>query len=129
MKKYSLFVMIAAVLVAAGCSKSDSNTDTGIKTIRYDFTTTNAADYSIQAIADTLVYTENATALTWSKTVTVTGSDSAFLTVFPPAAWLGTTNEADVTVKITVNDVEKASANAHFIAIDRPNGLKVGASY
>ena len=131
MKRIVFLSTLLSAFIFSSCSKSnnDNASASSIKTIRYDFTTTNAANYGIQAIADTLIYSDSATALTWSKTITVMGSDSAFFAVYPPVAWVNTTNAADVSLKIFVNNVEKASNTAHFIGLDRPNGLKISTAY
>ncbi|MEO8770072.1 MAG: hypothetical protein ABI402_08310 [Ferruginibacter sp.] len=130
MKFNFLIVALTTVVLLNACSKDDNNNDSGIKTIRYQFTTTDTGNYGVLALADTsVIFSDNVNSLSWSKTITVTGSDSAYLTVFPPPEWANTPREADVNLKIFVNDSEKASASGHFIGLDRPNGIKISTSY
>ena len=129
MKKTFFFASLIGSLIFTACSKSENDNSTGIKTIKYDFTTTNAGNFSIQAKVDTVEYSEVANTLTWTKTISVTGSDSAVLTVFPPTDWVSINNEADVNLKISVNGVEKVAETAHFIGLDRPNGLRIATGY
>lgn len=132
MKKIIVLATLFTVFVFSACKKETDNSMNAL-TIRYDFTATMAGNYNFQAITDTLEFSETMNTAAWSRSVTVpvnrTSTDSAIFTVFPPTDWVGTSNEADVTLKIFVNDVEKTSGTAHFLGLDRPNGFKVGIAY
>lgn len=133
MKLNFLSAALTAAVILSACSKTEHNNvnnNNGIKTIKYEFTTTDTGSYGVLALADTaVIFADNVNSLSWSKTITVAGSDSAYLTVFPPPEWANTSRQADVNVKIFVNDVEKANGSAHFFGLDRPNGVKISTAY
>lgn len=130
MKKIIGFTLL--FFAFAACTKESVNNNNTTTVIRYQFTATLAGNYSFEGDADTVHFSETVNTASWSKTVTVQNNSAvqnATVTVFPPVDWLGTTNETDVTLKIFIDDVEKASGSAHFIAIDRPAGLTVSTTY
>jgi len=127
--KKTIILGLFSILIFAACKKDKDDTNNSAKAVRYEFSATMAGNYNLQTITDTLVNTVTINTNTWTSLVNVTGSDSASFTVFPPLDWINTSNEADVSLKIFVNNVEKASGTAHFIGLDRPNGLHIAIQY
>ena len=138
MKKIIFFLCIIATFILSACKKdstvTDLNTSTAPVTIRYTFTATVPGNYSFQAIADSVVFSEFSNTAVWTKTLTVPPGnshavDSAKLTVFPPVDWVGTGITSDVVLKIFINDQEKASKSGQLLGVDRPNGISVMTTY
>ncbi len=135
MKTTIFFTLLLCVFAFTACKKETAGNDNGSNgtaTVRYQFNATLAGSYNFRGATDNISFGETINAASWSKTVVMqnsVGAQNATITAFPPADWFGTSNEADVTLKIFINDVEKASGTAHFIGIDRPAGLKVSTTY
>jgi hypothetical protein len=130
MKKIMSFVAVSCVILLLSCSKE---TDSNNLAIRYDFTATMAGNYNFETVTDTIHFSETKFTSNWSKIVNVqrnnAATNNAEFTVYPPYDWLGTDNEADVTLKIFINNVQKASVSGHFTGIDRPVGVTVSTTY
>ena len=131
MKKILCFTALLSIFILGACKK-DSTSNDGTAVIRYDFTSTNTGNFNFETITDGTTFVATLNTVSWTKTVTsysASGAKNASFTVFPPADWSGTANVADVTLKIFVNNVEKASGTAHFTGLDRPNGVTVTTGY
>lgn len=138
MKSFFLLLTVFASILFISCGKSDpgpnNNTqNTTPKSLRFEFTTNVAADYGIHGTAGTAAFDERVTSLTWSKTITGirtgTGRDSASLIVTPPVAWENTTNQANVTLKIFVDNVQKATKDMVVLWLDRPAIFEVRTTF
>lgn len=131
MKKIISFTALFALLLLWGCSKETpgSNNDNNVVLVRYQFTATLAGNYTFKTVTDTVMFSETVNTASWTKTETVKGNAAnASFTVYQPADWYGTSNETDVTLKIFINDVEKASGTAHLVGVDRPGGYTITAT-
>lgn len=133
MKKIISVAVLFSIIIFSACKKAATdNPDINI-TVRYQFTATLAGNFNFEIKTDSLFFTETVNTANWTKTVNVTNninrSDTARFTVFPPLDWYGTPNRADGTLKIFINDVEKASVTNLFVGIDRPVGTTIMAYY
>ena len=131
MKKILCFTALLSIFILGACKKDSPGND-GTAVIRYDFTSTTAGNFNIETIADGATFVATLYTVSWTKTVnsySASGVKNTSFTVFPPNDWANTNNVADVTLKIFVNNVEKASGTAHFIGLDRPNGITVTTVY
>lgn len=131
MKNSIILIAITVLSIASwNCKKENSNNQLNI---RYQFTATLAGNYTLETKTGTLNYTETINNSSFTRTVVVTddraATDTASFTAFPPLDWYGTSNRADVTLKIFINEVERASVNAVFVGIDRPVGTTIYALY
>lgn len=134
MKKTFLLTAIIAAFIFSSCTKDDPVSNTENITVRYDFTTDKTGNYNFTYSADSSINYDAAATLTWSKTITITNAPksaahTASLTVYPPADWVGTANLANVTIKISVNDVIKSSNAGVLGGEDRPTGLTTTTTY
>lgn len=136
MKKITGLALLFAVFALAACKKDTYLNDynSSSKSVVYQFTATKAGNYNFQGSTDSIPFSETANnTATWTKTVVVQkpfGMQNATVTAYPPADWTASGNEeADVTLKIFINNVEMASGSAHFTYIDRPAGLTVSTTY
>lgn len=131
MKKILCFTALLSIFILGACKK-DSAGNNGTAAVRYDFTSTNSGNFNFETVTDGATFVAMLNTVSWTKTVnsySASGAKNASFTVFPPNDWAGTANTADVTLKIFVNNVEKASGTAHFIGLDRPNGVTVTTGY
>ncbi len=131
MKKILCFTALLSLFFLGACKKDSSSTD-GTAVIRYDFTSTTAGKFNFETVADGATFVASLTTVSWTRTVnsySASGTKNTSFTVFPPNDWANTTNVADVTLKIFVNNVEKASGTAHFIGLDRPSGITISTAY
>ena len=136
MKNYFLACCALLVLFFAACKKDDPApvTPSNQVTLKFEFTADTTAAYDVAYTIDTAIINETYVGQNWSKTVIVTKAsatsvDSAGIIVYPPAVWVGTSSDANATVKIFVNGVEKASNSAVLAGYDRPTGLRVGTNF
>jgi hypothetical protein len=135
MKKIILLFTLVSAIIFSSCKKDDPAAANGNTiTLRYDFTADVAGEYDFAYSVDTAINYETLNTQSWSRTVIVTRPatsqvDSASLTVFPPAAWIGTTIQANAIVKIFVNGVEKAQNAAVIGGFDRPTGLTAKTTF
>ena len=131
MKKILCFTALLSLLFLEACKKDSTGND-GPVVIRYDFTSTTAGNFNIETVADGATFVATLYTVSWTSTVNSnsnSGTNTTSFTVFPPNNWAGTANVADVTLKIFVNNVEKSAGTAHFIGLDRPNGITVTTTY
>lgn len=129
MKK--LLVLAAIIVSFSACSKDDGvNSNAQNITVRYEFTADVLETYDIQTGEVTMLNSEAVRTQNYSRTVTYSknevAGDSAVIKVFPPLAWVGTSLQTTGTVKIFVDNVEKASNTAVIGGFDRPYGLVAG---
>lgn len=136
MKNYLVACFALAVIFVVGCKKDDPDpvTPSNQVTLKFEFTADTTAAYDIAYAIDTTINNQTYVGQNWSQTVIVTKAsatavDSAGITVFPPAVWVGTLSDASATVKIFVNGVEKASNSAILAGYDRPTGLRVSTTF
>lgn len=133
MKKLFLLTSLLAAIAFTACEDDDPIIQKTALTIRYEFNASELGEYDFQAKADTIVYFERTETTSWSKVLNVpaerNGPDSAILTVFPPVAWVGTGIESNVTLRIFINDVLKATKTGLLLGVDRPNGIRVAYGY
>ncbi len=131
MKKSFLTLIVLLSVFLFSCSKDDPNPNdpnsTGgigsTTTVRYEFTSDVAANYDISTLTGTLAHDETISGSTWSKTVNTPPKtqaiDTASLIVYAPMSWQNTQNSANVTLKIFVNNVQKATNSFVLIWLDR----------
>lgn len=137
MKQSLLAIFFLASIFLFACKKDDPNpNNTGIggtTSVRYEFTADVAAAYKLSTLTGTLAYDETISASTWSKTVSsppkTAASETANLIVYAPDAWQNTQNQANVTLKIFVNNVEKATKSFVLIWLDRGSAFQLKATY
>lgn len=133
MKKIIPIAGLLSILIFSACKKADTGNTNNNLAIRFQFTATLAGNYNFEVKTDSFYFTETANTANWFKTVTVTDNinkaDTARFTVLPPLDWYGTPNQANGTLKIFINDVEKVSTTALFVGSDRPVGTTVSAFY
>lgn len=135
MKKLMTCAALFSLLILAACSKEDvtgNNNNNQPAVVKYEFTATKAGNYNLETVTDSAifvgtVYTDNWTNSANSKTEF--SSHSAKFTVFPPNDWANTNNTADVSLKIFVNGVLRASTTDRFVGVDRPTGVTISASF
>ncbi len=117
---------LAIGFIFSSCKKDNPvNSDT--TSVRYEFTSDTDGNYNLTYRTNDVETSEMVTSRTWSKTIVVdkTSINTASLTAYPPVEWLGTTIQANATVKIFVNGEEKASNSGILAGVDRPSGLTV----
>jgi hypothetical protein len=133
MKKSIILFAILAVALLAACNKDDGpQPDNGYRAIRFEFTSDVPAAYKLSATAGTAGADEVINGTTWSKTLAASksgGADTASLFVLPPDSWMGTDNRANVTMRILVNDVVRASKSIVMVWLDRPADYNIKAAY
>ena len=137
MKKFFVWSLILSAAFLLSCKKDDPTPVTPVNstiTLRYDFTSDTAGVFSFTYAADTTEINQSDSVKTWTKSLTVTkvagaAGDSASLSVLPPPVWVGTMTQANVTIKIFVNDVEKASRSGVIGGFDRPEPFTIKAAY
>lgn len=138
MKKITVIASMLSMLFIASCDKNDdvqTVTGTGIKapntpvTLRYEFTASQTGTYDFQTVADTIIRAEEVNTNSYTKTIQFPGDhnglDSASFTVFPPLDWVGTGIQSNVSMKIYVNNVVKASTTGVLYGVDRANGIRL----
>lgn len=128
----TLFFLSAILLFA--CKKDNPSGGIGSSSgIRYEFTADVPAAYRISTLTGTLGYDETISGTSWSKTVAsppkTAASDTASLIVFAPDSWMNTQNQANITMKIFVNDILKGSKSMVLIWVDRPSGNQLKVAY
>lgn len=135
-----LFLSIAiATLTVTSCEKNDLQpaapgpqpgaTDYVVK---YDFTASTAAAYRLVYKKDSILIDELINATTWTKTVNVartSTSKTARLSIYPPEAWVGTTNTANINVRLTVDGIVKKDTSGVLAGFDRTNGITVQTGF
>ena len=134
MKKLLILFAILGVALLVSCNKDDDPMpDTGMRAIRFQFVSDVPGEYELSASANN---TEGADEVingtSWSKTIGATktgGADTASLFVLPPDSWMGTSTQANVTLRIFVNDVERASKSFVMVWLDRPSNYNIKAAY
>lgn len=137
MKKLIIFCSIAmSTFLLSSCKKD--NTSVGLSdnpTVRFEFTADAPAAYGMHAYAGYDSFDETINGTTWSKTVKPArvnhgeGSDTASFLVTAPVTWMSTGNTANISMKIFVNNVEKASKNMVLFYIDRSSAFVLKAAY
>lgn len=124
-------------IILSSCNKDDdppANTNK-VTNVRYEFTATTPGNFQIEYTVDTTMnFDSTINATNWTKTVAVTrplnaSGDSAILTVIPPVAWIGTTTNAFATLKIFVDDTQKAMDTATIGGYDRPAIFSVRTTF
>ena len=133
MKKLVILFAVLSAAVMMSCSKDDDPiTDNGMRAVRFEFTSDIPAAYKLSATANTTGADEVINGTSWSKTLGITksgGADTASLFVLPPDNWMGTNNRTNVTIKIFVNDVLKASKSFEMVWLDRPSDYNIKTAF
>ncbi len=138
MKKLLTFCSIAmSIFLFSSCKKDNTaaNLSANNPTVRFEFTADAPAAYGMHGYAGYTSFDENINGTSWSKTIKPTrvnpgeGSDTAYFTVTAPDAWMNTTNSANISMKIFVNDREAASKNMVLFYIDRSSAFTLKAGY
>lgn len=135
--KIILSLGIATVLFTA-CEKNDLKPATPTNTnpppsatdfvVKYEFTASRAAEYRLAYKRDTSIIDEFINTTTWTKTVNVarsSASKTARLSVYPPESWVGTSNTANINVKLTIDGVLKKDTSGVLAGFDRAMGITV----
>ena len=123
------FSIIISSLFFSSCKKDNTiadSTSTTSPTLRYEFTSDAPAAYGMHVVAGMDAVDEMINGNSWSKTLVakktnISGNDTTRFIVTPPDAWMGTTNSANITMKIFKNNVEVASKSTVLVWLDRPN--------
>lgn len=130
MKAIKFLLLYAVIFMLASCKK-----DPASATVRYEFTATSSATYLLKfAVNNNSELSETIAGTTWTKTVSMTRAGGtaptiARLTVYPPATWVGTSNNATVTLKIFVNDTQEAITTSMLSGADLNAGVFTIASF
>lgn len=104
MKRLAIITTCFASLLLLSCKK-----DAATAEVRYEITTTNSAAYTVSyAVNSSAMVSDAFTGTVWTKTIAEPRESGgaptiARLTLFPPAAWAGTSNSSNVSLKIYVN--------------------------
>ena len=137
--KFILSLGIATALFTA-CEKNDLQpasptpppTTAPDFAVKYEFTASRAADYRLAYKSDATIVDEFVNTTTWTKTVNVprnSTSKTARLSVYPPEAWVGTTNTANINVKLSIDGVVKKDTSGILAGFDRAVGITVQTGF
>ncbi len=138
--KMILSLGIVAAMFAA-CQKSDLQPPTPANpppptgsdfVVKYEFTASRAAEYRLAYKRDTSIVDEFVNTASWTKTVNVSRSSTsktARLSVYPPDSWVGTTNTANINVKLTIDGVLKKDTSGVLAGFDRAMGITVQTAF
>jgi hypothetical protein len=91
-----------------------------------------AANFRLAYNKDSIVIDEFVNATTWSKSVNVSRnstSKTARLSIYPPEAWVGTSNQANIHLKLSIDGVLKKDTSGVLAGFDRALGLSVQTSF
>ncbi len=111
--KNTIFYISVIIIALSSCKKSSTKT----AEVRYQFTSTIAAQYKLEYADNNSLLSENVTGTSWSKTVNITLHKEIFnpniarLSVYPPASWANTSTSANVELKIFVNNTLKSNVD------------------
>ncbi len=134
MKNTILLGILAGAFSFSACNKETSSlsaVNEPIK-IRYEFSADHAADYRFFYKVDTLNIEETVVTDNWVKSFTVPREEKprvAKMVVYRPASWAGTTLQANVHLKLYINDVQKKDTSYLMTDIDRSDGISVTTTY
>ena len=132
---YTFCILTAGIL---SCSKENTNlatippVSTAPFVVKYEFTSNVPAEYRFAYKRDTSIIDEIATTAAWNKTVTVQRSSTsrtARLSVYPPDAWVGTNIQANVNLKVSVDNVLKKDTSGTLAGFDRASGITVQTAF
>lgn len=125
-----VLIFSTSIILFTGCKKSIETVD-----VRYEFTSTTSANYHFNYLQENGIQaSESVTGTTWTKNVKITlagGTAPSFasVTVYPPAAWSGTSNNATIVLKIFVNNEQKTNDSHVLTAADMAIGFRSLASF
>ena len=140
MKRSFLAIIVVSSVFLFACKKDSTNpgnNNTGgvgtTTSIRYEFSADVSGAYKLTAQAATWTHDETISGSSWSKTITsppkTAATDTAYLIVYAPDSWQNTPNQANVTLKIFVNNAEKASRSFVLVWIDRSGAFQLKTAY
>lgn len=139
-RKIFLILGIIGVALFTACKKNDLQPPTpgnpppvGFEyVVKYEFSADRAADYRLAYKRDTSIIDEIASTMTWTKTVNVSrnsASKTARLSVYPPEAWVGTTNTSNINIKLSIDGVVKKDTSGIIAGYDRTTGITVQINF
>ncbi len=138
MKKLLTTPVLLLIIFFSSCKKENVTPDgtpvANPETIRYEFSSDNAANYRFSVLSDDGAFDETAYTANWSKEFPIAASDAAGartaqIMVFPPDEWRFTANISHITIKIFVRGVEKASKTMDLFWLDRPTLFRLSVTY
>jgi len=130
--KSSIYLIIAlAIFMFFSCQKEHGD----LHEVRYEFTSDVPAEYTIVFSTDNETeLTETITGTSWTNTVSIRNREGhtvpvvVSMTVFPPATWVNTANQANITLRIFEDGIEEITRNAVITGDDHEAGIQVSTT-
>ena len=144
MKNKLFFSLVITAGLFAACEKNDLQPATPTTpppttpptaadfVVKYEFSASRAAEYRLAYKRDTSIVDEFINTTAWTKTVNVartSTSKTARLSVYPPESWVGTSNTANINVKLTIDGVVKKDTSGVLAGFDRAMGITVQTNF
>ncbi|MEI2749936.1 MAG: hypothetical protein V9E88_14390 [Ferruginibacter sp.] len=130
MKKTLLMLGLVTGGFLVSCSKDDEPVNNNNKVVRVEFSSDTLSMYNFALRLDTTAVYDSANTVSFQQNYVFNNlpnstGDTLKFTVYPPFSWVGTTAEANITLRLLIDGVLKSTNSGLITGADRPGGLTI----